>query len=170
MTTFLVLTIIGDDQPGLVEALSATVAENGGNWLESSMSQLAGKFAGVLRVSVSDADTDRLIEQLHDLSDRLKLVIERVSDAPPAGASQSVTLKLMGNDRPGIVQEITSKLAALAVNVEQLNSECTTAPMSAAMLFTANARLTIPSDLTLESLQQELEQLADDVMVELELD
>ena len=54
MTTYLVLTAIGDDKPGLVESLAQTIASNAGNWLESNMSQLAGKFAGVLRVSVND--------------------------------------------------------------------------------------------------------------------
>ena len=58
MTTYLVLTAIGDDRPGLVESLSQVITENSGNWLESSMSQLAGKFAGILRVSVSDEDAE----------------------------------------------------------------------------------------------------------------
>ncbi|MGB4246421.1 MAG: ACT domain-containing protein, partial [Pseudohongiellaceae bacterium] len=49
MATYLVLTIIGDDKPGLVELLSETIARHSGNWLESNMSHLAGKFAGILR-------------------------------------------------------------------------------------------------------------------------
>ena len=53
METYLVLTVIGDDRPGLVEALAETIAAHEGNWLESRMSHLAGKFAGLLRVSVS---------------------------------------------------------------------------------------------------------------------
>ncbi len=54
MTTYLVLTVIGKDKPGLVESLSQVIVENSGNWLESSMCQLAGKFGGILRVSVND--------------------------------------------------------------------------------------------------------------------
>ena len=52
MTTYLVLTIIGEDRPGIVESLAEIISDHSGNWLESSMSQLAGKFAGILRVSV----------------------------------------------------------------------------------------------------------------------
>ena len=52
MTTYLVLTIIGEDRPGIVESLAEIISDYSGNWLESSMSQLAGKFAGILRVSV----------------------------------------------------------------------------------------------------------------------
>ena len=67
MTTNLVLTVIADDKPGLVESLAQTIASNSGNWLESSMSQLAGKFAGILRVSVADDRVEKLIEELNGL-------------------------------------------------------------------------------------------------------
>ena len=39
-----VLTVIGRDRPGLVDALSRVVAEHGGNWEESRMSHLADQF------------------------------------------------------------------------------------------------------------------------------
>ena len=64
MKTNLVLTVIADDKPGLVESLAQTIALNSGNWLESSMSQLAGKFAGILRISVADDRVEKLIEEL----------------------------------------------------------------------------------------------------------
>ena len=64
MTTYLVLTAIGEDKPGLVESLARIISDNSGNWLESSMSQLAGKFAGILRVSVNDNNADKLIHCL----------------------------------------------------------------------------------------------------------
>jgi len=77
MTTYLVLTIIGDDRPGLVESLGQTVAKNSGNWLESSMSQVVGKYAGILRVSVADELVDNLISELEKMPNSLKLVIEK---------------------------------------------------------------------------------------------
>ena len=52
MTTSLVLTFVGDDRPGLVNAVSQTVAAHGGTWLESRSARLAGKFAGVVLVGV----------------------------------------------------------------------------------------------------------------------
>ncbi len=170
MTTHLVLTVIGDDRPGLVESLSQTIAENSGNWLESSMSQLAGKFAGILRVSVADGQADKLISELNGLSSQLKLVIEKVEEEPDAsGSPQTVELNLVGNDRPGIIREISRALSELSVNVEQLNTECIPAPMSSDTLFKAKAILRIPTGLQLEDLQSKLEQLADDLIVEIEL-
>jgi glycine cleavage system regulatory protein len=168
MTKYLVLTAIGDDKPGLVEQLAQVVSRNSGNWLESSMSQLAGKFAGILRVSVPDDQAEQLVKELESLSDSLKLVIERVSDAGQGDASQPLTLSLVGNDRPGIIREISAALAKQRVNVEKLRTECTIAPMSGETLFNAEACLKIPVDLSLDDLQRELEQIADDLIVEIQ--
>ncbi|HAJ76314.1 MAG: ACT domain-containing protein [Gammaproteobacteria bacterium] len=167
MTTYLVLTAIGDDKPGLVESLAQTIANNAGNWLESNMSQLAGKFAGVLRVSVNDQDADRLIGALEELSDQLTLVIERVDIDETQNTEQTVELNLIGNDRAGIVQEISHALAKLSVNVEKLASERAPAPMSGDALFKASALLKVPEGLNLEDLRSALEGLADDLIVEL---
>lgn len=170
MNTNLVLTVIADDKPGLVDKLSSAIAENGGNWLESSMSQLAGKFAGILHVSVSNQNVADLTAALEALSGDLKLVIEQVDSEIAAEELQTVTLSLVGNDRPGIVREISHALAVLSVNVEQLSTECAPAPMSSDVLFRTRAILRVPQGMELEDLQQELESLADDLIVELNPD
>ena len=169
MTTYLVLTAIGEDKPGLVESLAQVIADNSGNWLESSMSQLAGKFAGILRVSVSDSEVDRLISALDGISDQLTLVIERVDSDFEIELPQTVELNLIGNDRPGIIREFSHVLASLSVNVEQLSTDCVPAPMSSEVLFWAKANLKVPVGLKLEVLQQEIERLADDLIVEMQL-
>ena len=169
MTTYLVLTAIGEDKPGLVESLAQVIAGNSGNWLESSMSQLAGKFAGILRVSVSDSEVDQLISALDGISDQLTLVIERVDSDFEIELPQTVELNLIGNDRPGIIREFSHALASLSVNVEQLSTDCVPAPMSSEVLFKAKANLKVPVGLKLEVLQQEIERLADDLIVEMQL-
>src|SRR5260370_430961 len=78
MTTPLVLTFVGDDRPGLVNAISQRVAACGATWLESRSAQLAGKFAGILLVSVPDAQLSELESSLRNLEpDGLRLTIER---------------------------------------------------------------------------------------------
>ena len=167
MKSYLVLTVIADDKPGLVESLSEVIAEHKGNWLESSMSQLAGKFAGILRVSVSRQDVDALVAALNRLSSERKLVIEQVEIKEPGEQPRTVELSLVGNDRPGIVREISHALAVLSVNVEQLSTRCESAPMSSDILFRTSASLKVPQDVSLEDLQRCLERLADDLMVEI---
>ena len=169
MTTYLVLTAIGEDNPGLVESLAEVIADNSGNWLESSMSQLAGKFAGILRVSVNDSEADQLISALDGISDQLTLVIEQANSEVEIESPQTVELNLIGNDRPGIIREFSHALASLSVNVEQLSTECISAPMSSDILFKAKANLKVPVGLELELLQREIERLADDLIVEVHL-
>lgn len=133
------------------------------------MSQLAGKFAGILRVSVADKDADALISALQNLSTGLKLVIEKADVEETIDNQQTVELNLVGNDRPGIIREISRVLANLGINVEELTTECVPAPMTGDILFKANACLKVPQETPLESLQAALEKLADDLIVEIEL-
>lgn len=65
---FLILTVIGDDKPGLVGKLAATISAHHGNWLESSMSHLAGKFAGIVKVAVPADHAEALQAALSGLS------------------------------------------------------------------------------------------------------
>ncbi len=169
MATYLVLTIIGDDKPGLVELLSETIARHSGNWLESNMSHLAGKFAGILRVSVEDSHADALVQDLQKLSSVLRLVVEKVNVTEPVARQRTLRLSLVGNDRPGIIKEISRALAAQHVNVEELATQCSSAPMSGELLFNAQAVLKVPANLDLDALQSELERLADDLIVEITL-
>lgn len=134
------------------------------------MSKLAGKFAGILRVSVDDDRVDALIADLGKLGGKLRIVAERVGEAPADESPQTVQLSLVGNDRPGIVREISHCLAELGVNVEQLNTGCAPAPMSGTDLFNASARLQVPASLSLEQLQTRLEKLADEMIVDINLD
>ena len=169
MATYLVLTIIGDDKPGLVELLSETIARHSGNWLESNMAHLAGKFAGILRVSVDDTHADALVQDLQRLSSVLRLMVEKVSMTEPLARQRTLRLTLVGNDRPGIIKEISRALAAQHVNVEELTTQCSSAPMSGEPLFNAQALLKVPADLDLHVLQRQLERLADDLIVEINL-
>jgi glycine cleavage system regulatory protein len=170
MRTSLVLTVIADDRPGLVERLSDLVLAAGANWEESRMAQLAGKFAGLLRVSVDAEGADALAASLRMLdAGGLTVVIERSVDTAPS-AFRTCRLDLVGNDHPGIIRDISRVLAAHSVNIEELETEVTSAPMSGDALFRARARLRMPSPMTVDELRGVLEALAGDLMVELALE
>jgi len=166
--TCLIVTLIGDDRPGLVDSLASTVAGHGGNWLESSMSQLAGKFAGILCVRVEEDRAEALIEALQGL-EGIRLVVEKGHIPPDDAGSRVLHLHLVGNDRPGIVREVFQALAAQHVNVETLETECVSAPMSADTLFRARAELRVPQGIDMEALKEGLERIADDLIVDINL-
>ena len=178
MRTSLVVTVIGDDRPGIVERLSDLVLAAGGNWEESRMARLAGKFAGLLRVSVGADQADALAARLTMLDEGgLTVVAERSADdeerrqAVPGdrapAALRTFALDLVGSDQPGIIREIARVLASRGVNIEELETEVTSAPMSGETLFRARARLGLPATVTSEDIRHILEAIAADLLVDL---
>ncbi|WP_137819983.1 MULTISPECIES: glycine cleavage system protein R [unclassified Pseudomonas] len=165
----LVLTIIAQDKPGLVEHIAECIAEHGGNWLESRMSRMAGQFAGILRVGVPAEAYDELVDALQGLNSQGIRVLLAESGIEPSCTWKPILLDLVGNDRPGIVRDITRLLTEHGINVESLTTEVMPAPMSSEPLFHAKAVLAVPLTLSLELLQTRLEALADEMMVELNL-
>ena len=135
------------------------------------MARLAGRFAGVLLVGVDEAQADALSQALQELgSAGLHVVVERSSDGREAGETRALVLDLLGQDRPGIVRDISSALAARGVNVIELRTEVRSAPMSGEPLFHATAHLQSPIELKLPELRETLERIADDLMVEISID
>ena len=166
----LVLTLIGPDRPGIVDAVSETVAAHGGNWLDSRMAHLAGKFAGVLCVEVDEERADALEEALTRLEVAgLRVVVER-SSAVDAPRQQAMRIELLGLDRPGLVHEISSLLAEHRVNVEELATDRTTAAHSGDRMFRAELRVLLPESVAPGTIREGLERLAADLMVEIHLD
>ncbi|WP_214509883.1 glycine cleavage system protein R [Pseudomonas brassicacearum] len=165
----LVITVFAPDKPGQVERIADCIAEHGGNWLESRMSRLAGQFAGILRIGAPAEVHEELIEALQGLSIHDIRVLIAESALEESCTWKPITMELVGNDRPGIVRDITRLLSEQGVNVERLVTYVRPAPMSSELLFHAEAILGVPLTLSLETLQERLETLADELMVELNL-
>jgi glycine cleavage system regulatory protein len=168
VTTF-ILTAIGDDRPGLVSALSAPVNAHGASWERSQMSRLAGKFAGIVLVTVADERFDSLAADLTALEDQgLRIVLERTGE-PRRREVVRLQLELLGADHPGIVAEVSASLAAHGVSIEELSTDVREAPMAGGTLFEARAVLAAPPTASAEALRSMLEELADELMVEIRL-
>jgi glycine cleavage system regulatory protein len=165
-----ILTLLGTDRPGLVEHVADTVARLGGNWLESRMAHLGGKFAGILRVQVPAEHLAQLVTAVEQLSrDDLRVVVETNAAATPQPSERVLELECVGLDRPGIVRDITRVLVDSAANVEEIGTDCSSAPMSGETLFRARIRATVPESTDLGRLRAGLERVASDLMVELRL-
>jgi glycine cleavage system regulatory protein len=171
MQPTLVMTVIGRDRPGLVESVARVVAQNGGNWLESRMSRLGGQFAGILRVEVPANNAQHLTNALQALSaEGLTVVVHPDQQAPSTPPARLNILEIVGQDRPGIVNQITHALAEHKVNVEELETECASAAMSGETLFKARAKLSIPESASPSDIRKRLEKIAEDLIVEISLE
>lgn len=175
-----ILTLIGPDRPGLVEAVAERVVARGGNWMASRLAHLGGKFAGIAHVAVPEAEAESLAEDLSALeADGLVVHVEEAGKAlvtpDPAGEAIAAPsppqhlLQIVGSDRPGIVREISGVLAAAGINVESLSTEYTAAPMSGGPIFRAEFQFLMPPACSIDQLRSDVEAVAGDLMVEVSL-
>jgi glycine cleavage system regulatory protein len=171
MNTPIVLTIIADDQPGIIETVAKALKKHDGNWTQSSMSSLAGQFAGILLASVPGDKTDACLAELRALESKgLQIIVRASADVPQAENANEFSMELVGNDHPGIVHDITRVLAAHKVSVTDLETSVEGASMGGGELFKASARLLVPESSDIHALETELEELANDLMVDLHLE
>lgn len=168
MTQF-VLTAVGDDREGLVSALSSAVEAHGGNWLDSQLARLAGKFAGIVLVDIPAQSVTAFAAAAALLQDELgwKIEVTPAGTGPAAGAEAQV--HLVGLDRPGMVRQVTTALAERHVSIRSFRSWTASAPQDGGLLFEAEAVVNLPDGVDLAIISEALEPLADGLMVDLEL-
>ena len=159
---------MGRDRTGLVESLAHLIADSGGNWLESRMCRLGGEFAGILRAGAPENREQDMVRALQGLkSEGLTILIHEDEALPSQGLTRTATLSLVGHDRPGIIYQISAALAHQNINVEELETECSSAPMSGEKMFNAIARLQIPETCNISELRRELEEVGSELMVDI---
>lgn len=165
----LVLTVVGDDRAGLVQALADAVAAHGGNWERSELAELAGAFAGIVLVSVADDRVDELTASLAHLEGLLRITphTSAASTTPPHSERLAFVFTVLGNDHPGIVRDITAALARRGLSIDRLTSRTLDAPMSGGALFEATVSVRVTDEAELTAAATELEKLAGEIQVDL---
>jgi glycine cleavage system regulatory protein len=170
MIKSLVVTVIGPDRPGLVSLLSDRARGFGANWAASRMASLAGQFAGIVHFEVPAERAGALADALAGLESAGLRVVIAASDAKAAERDRRVVrLELVGQDRPGIMRDLSAALAERGVSIDELHTEIASAAMSAENLFKVNAALVVPDTLSDEALRRGLEALANEMMVDIAL-
>lgn len=165
------ISVISDDKPGIVDAIAEKIAEVEGSWLESRLSKLAGKFAGVIRVAIDETQADALDSSLASLTERGIWI----KSEPIAGStSRAQDLKiayvhLLGPDRPGIVRELSKALLKNQINVANLETSISSMPYSGDPLFEASGELEIPADVDLQEFHDTLNSIGDALALDIEL-
>ena len=166
----LVLTLVGDDREGLVASVADLVSRHGGNWEHSQLAELAGAFAGIIEVSVADARVDELREALSVLDGLLTVAVHAgAGPAERAAASRRFAVRVLGNDHPGIVRQISATLSDNGVSIERMSTETRDAAMSGGRLFEAAIVAKAAASVDLTVVQTALEQLAAEIQVDVTL-
>ncbi len=164
-----VLSTVGSDRPGLTQALAAAILSAGGNWLESHLSRLGGLYVGSVLVEVDAAGVEDLRSAVskvdaNGLDVRIAPSVEEI-----ATAGETFDFGVVGQDRPGIVRQVTAVLSSLEANIESFRTWITDGPETGAPLFNMEARLRLPPGLDARKVQAALENISAEIMVDISL-
>ena len=165
----MVLSVVGSDRPGLTKALAAAVVSAGGNWLQSHLSRLGGLYVGSVLVELEADGFDRLRSAVrtvdaHGLDVRIIPAIEGLG-----AAGQALHVGLVGQDRPGIVNQVTAVLSRLDANIETFETSVSAEPHSGLPLFHMDALVRLPPELDVGDVQAALEEISAEIMVDISL-
>jgi glycine cleavage system transcriptional repressor len=167
-----VITLTGSDRIGLVEHVTELILECGGDVQASRMARLGGEFAMLFLVSVPDANTGQLSGNMENLAaEGFKLSLTETEWGVAARRKDWLPylIEVRGANHEGIIHEIAAHLSEQGINIESLDTDVVPAPMSGAPLFTMEAIVVAPPDLPRHRWQDELEEAADRLNVELEV-
>lgn len=169
MQSNLIMTVLGADRTGLVRSLSDTVASHGGNWLESRMARLAGQFAGIVRIECPTSAVESLLAELQSPGIP-GLTVQAVREqAVETTERRTAEVDVVGNDRPGIVRELSAAITMAGGNVEELTTGLESAPMSGQPMFRAHGVISVPGEIDTAAFIESIESLGGDLTVDLSL-
>ena len=168
-TTSLVATVTGADRPGIVRALSDRAQRHGANWTVSHMARFAGQFAGMVHFDVPRERAQALTEALRALEPSgLNVIVTESAGAARAGW-RAYDFEFVGDDRVGIVADLTRVLVDRGVSIERLNTETVRSSASGKARFKVAAHLLVPASADLEAIRFELGELARSLTADLQL-
>lgn len=168
----LVLTVIGRDRAGVVASLADVVRFHEGDWKRSEMAEIAGTFAGVVVVGVGDDHVDELLTNLLVLREQgLHVTAQQVEEPSAAPVAEDVRLRITGDDRPGVVHEISSAVSALGVSIARLGT-VTDLPGEAGggRRFEITVRLSVPVGVDVDGLLDSIGGVADRLDIALDVE
>ncbi len=170
MHVSMVLTVLGPDRPGIVEALADQVRKYQGSWQESRLAHLQDQFAGIVEVSLPPEEREGFEGALRDLESSMNLQCHFSVVQSPKVTGKRVRLECIGQDRPGIVFAITDVLHDLNVNVESMDTTFRSAPMSGEILFCADFQVHLPEQLDLDLLEERLSSIGQELMLDVQIE
>jgi glycine cleavage system transcriptional repressor len=164
----IIISAIGSDRPGIVSEISGVITSHGGNVEESRMSRLGSDFAIIMLVTVAPDWEESLEVALKSITELT--ITTKPTKLTQVGDGRKYKIDLIGADNEGIVKVLSKYLAKKSINILEMETHISQAPISGTPLFNLNATVSIPSDVEEKGIQSDLSQIAQDLGVEIHLD
>jgi glycine cleavage system transcriptional repressor len=160
----IVISALGDDRPGIVEALSHAILENNCNIEDSRMSVMGGVFAVILLVNGEGAALDKLQQALPGIADQnqLTLTTRQGGERSATGNFLPYQVQIVAMDHPGIVNRLSQFFAKRSINIQQLETSSYSAAHTATPMFAVHMKIEIPASQHLTELRDAFYDLCDE--------
>lgn len=124
MSNWYMLTVVGQDRPGIVARVTSALYQGGCNLGEASMLRLGGNFTIMLMVQFGGA-ADALLNLLEPAGAELGLHchVDEIEGRLHRRLDPDVRVTVFGADRAGIVARVTTALADAGMNILDLESD-----------------------------------------------
>jgi len=157
-----IINLMAANRTGILAALSTALAELGGDIHEASQTVMQKFFTIILAADFPDhRDPQVIVDHIRGICSPFGVEVhlkdpadERLQEAP-AERTEQCFLTLTGHDTPGIIRQISARLARDEIDIRDLYALRQEKEKSFVMIL----ELAIPPGVDILALQRELEQL-----------
>lgn len=155
--TYLVISALGEDQPGIVNQLSKLILDHGCNIEDSRMAVLGGEFAAILLVEGKWNTLAKIEHALPELENQLGMTIiaKRTGPRRSQGNLLPYGVDVVAMDHPGIVYNLAGFFAERRINIEDMSTASYAAPHTGTPMFSVHMTVGIPSEIQIAALREE---------------
>ncbi len=163
MTQLIVISAIGRDRPGVVEAVSSCILKGGGSIQESRMARLGQEFAMLVLVGGNWATQSKLTSALDKLAADEDLSISvRPTDASADSAQRlPYAVDVISLDQDGIVFELSRFMASRNIDISEVSTRAYRAAHTGAPMFAVQMNIGIPAETSVARLREEFLEVCD---------
>lgn len=159
-----ILSILGDDHHGMVEAVTDIIQRHHGNIVDSRMTLLGNTFAIIVQVDIGEHDKPFMLTGLRELAEERGLALnEHASGLRNDSSFLLYRAEIVTVDHPGIVHQVANFLAQHGCNIRDLNTHTTPAAHTATPIFSARILIEVPTSLSIASLKEKFFALGDEM-------
>lgn len=163
MSQLIVISAIGRDKPGIVQAISKAILSCGGNIEESRMTTLGSEFASLMLVSGNWHTLNRLETALDKLGgdDGLSIAIRKTDERSIKADRLPYAVDVIALDQQGIVYELANFFSERNIEIADVATRRYAAAHTGAPMFAVQMAINVPASLHVAQLREEFLEMCD---------
>lgn len=157
MNQYIVITAVGQDRPGIVNDLSKTILDSGGNITDSRMTVLGGEFALLMLVASSGIAIEAMENELRALQNKygLEILFKRTEPRQNTSSRLPYNVTVVSMDQPGIVHDVAEYFSSRNINIEEMETSSYSAAHTGTQMFSLEMNISIPAEIPVAKLREE---------------